>query len=252
MSGEEKEVKDKSAIVAYGSFDLGDLDEVEKELPEGGNGGFYKFAEGKNVIRFIPPRQGQKGVYTWYKHYFESGGERSSIVCVKMQSEEPCPICARGSKLKSSGNRVDAKRARQYEPRAYVYANIVDMKNPEKGTQICSFSPGLFKDIRAQIDASEVGRVFADPVKGFNIVVTRKGLKQNDTKYKVTVAREASELPKAMEFISTQSDLTTVEEMPDDDRLDEALDGEFEEKRGKKKAKKEKDDDEEDAEFDDI
>lgn len=254
MSGDAK--KEESAIVQYGSFDLGDLDEVEKDLPEGGAGGFFKMLEGKNVLRFIPPRQGQKGVYTWYKHYFEAGGERSAIVCVKMQCQEPCPICAKGSKMKSSGNRIDAKRARGFEPRAYVYANIVDMKNPEKGAQIANFSPGLFKEIRAQIDASDVGKLFAHPEKGFNIIITRKGMGRNDTTYKVTVARESSELANAMEFITTQADLTTVEEMPDDDRLEEALDGEFEEKGkrggGKKKKEKKDDDDEEDAEFEDI
>lgn len=263
---ETKEItkKEDGEIVEYGSFDLGDLEEVEKELPVGG-GNFLKFAEGKTVIRFIPPRKGEKGVVTWYKHYFEAGGERKQIVCLKRQTGEHCPICAKGNKLKGSGNRLDAKRARAYEPRAYVYANVVNMKNPEKGPQTANFSVGFFKDIKAQIDASDVGRVFADPVKGYNIVVTRKGTGRNDTEYKVTVARESSELPNAAEIISTQADLSTIEEMPDDERLDEALDGDFADNGGGKGGKgdkgksggrsarkKDEDDDEEDADFEEI
>lgn len=216
-----------SGVVQYGDFDLGAMEEAEKALPVGG-GAWFEPKEGKNVVRFIPPLQGKKAIVIWYKHFFQAGGERKSIICTKMQWNQPCPICEQRLKLASSGNRADQKLARAYEPEAKACANIVDMKNPEKGVQVWRISPGLFKKIRAAIDVADAGKVFADPQKGYNIIFGKTGTGLN-TKYDpVAVARESTPLPNAAELIQSQTDLEALEAAPSDEEQDDALDGEFE------------------------
>lgn len=229
----------QSTLAQYGSFDLEEMQDAAKDLPTGSTN-YFEPRQGKNVVRFMPPPVGKKATKIWYKHWFEMGGERKQVICTKFQFNQPCPICDKGAKLRSTGNKVDAKKARAFEPQSAVYANIVDMVDPEKGVQLWRISPGLFKDIMAAIDNAGVGKTFAHPEKGFNIVFTRTG-ESKKTKYKGhTVQREASELPGWQELLPQQMDLETVEQAPSDEEQDEALDGKYEAREygGKKKGAK--------------
>jgi len=226
-------------LAEYGSFELEDMEEAEKELPVG-SGGFFKAKEGKNVIRMLPPRKGEKAIKIWHLHWFSAGGERQTIVCPKNQANERCELCAMAAKLRASGNRADAKLARAYEPRSNVYMNIVDMKNPEKGVQIFKATANVFKDIRSAIDISGEGSTFSDPKKGYNMVFVRQGTGL-DTEYKsFTLERKPSELPDAMELITNQPNLENVEKLPDDEAMEAAVEGDFEDDRGGGKGKKDK------------
>ena len=229
MSDEKAiEKKADAGIQKYGSFDLGTMEETEKVLPTGGDSNFFEPKEGKNVVRFMPPKQGKPAVKIWHKHYFQMGGERKAIICTKLQFNQACPMCAMRLKLASSSSRADQKQARGYEASAKVYANIVDMKNPEKGVQVWRISPGLFKKIRKAIDIADVGKIFADPVKGFNIVFGKTG-SGLDTEYDpVAVARESSPLDGWEELMANQMDLDSLEVAPTDEEQDEAIDGEYE------------------------
>lgn len=223
-----------AGIQQYGDFDLGAMEEVEKALPSGG-GNFYEPKEGKNVIRFLPPLQGKKAVVVYYKHFFQAGGERKSVICTKMQFNQHCPLCERRLKLAASSSRADQKMARAYEPSAKVCANVVDRKNPEKGVQVFRISPGLFKKIRKAIDMADVGKVFADPERGFDIVFGKSGSGLNTEYDPVAVARESTPLPDADDLIRSQPDLEQLEAAPSDEEQEEALDGEFEATESRKR-----------------
>lgn len=220
MSGE-------SQIVKYGSFDLTQMQEEADKLPAAFNQGF-KPKQGVNIVRFIPPVQGHRPMKTWHKHFFKAGGQNSAVVCAKLQEGQPCPICEKGQRLRASGNRADAQAARAFEPRSSAYVNVVDMEEPEKGVQVWKMSPGLFKDIMAAIEMADVGKVFADPARGYNIKFKRKGEGLATEYTGHSVARESSALPNADELIQGQPDLETVEQLPSDEEQDAALDGEFE------------------------
>jgi hypothetical protein len=222
----------QAALAQYGSFDLEDMQKEAAELPTGG-GNFFKPHEGKNVVRFMPPPQGRKAFVTYHKHYFAIGKERKNIICTKYQYSQPCDICSKSAALRASGNKVDMRKARALEPQSQVYVNVVDMKNPEKGVQLWTMSPGVFKAIMDAIDTAGV-KGFADPIKGYNIAFKRTG-QGTDTRYTGhTVARESTELPNWEELLPTQMDLSSVEEAPSDEQVEEALDGEFEERGGGK------------------
>jgi hypothetical protein len=224
------EIEKKSAqttLAQYGGFDLEEMQQTAENLPTGG-GNYFKPRQGKNVVRFIPPPLGKKATMVWYKHWFQIGNERQSIICTKYQYNQPCPVCKKGSELKATGNKIDSRKARALEPQSSVYANVVDMMDPEKGVQVWTMSPGLFKDITSAVEMADVGKVFADPQKGFNIIFKRKG-EGKDTEYSGhMVARESSPLPGWEDLLPTQVDLAGVESAPSDEQQDEAVDAEYE------------------------
>lgn len=237
--GSSIEKSKQSTLANYGSFDLETMDEDEKNLPSGG-GNYFKPKEGKNVIRFLPPPPGKKPTMIYHRHWFQMGGERKAIICTKHQYNQQCPVCDQGARLRSSGNKMDLRKARAYQPQSHVYVNIVDMQNPEKGVQLWQMPPGVYKGIRAALDMAGV-KSFADPVKGFNILFKRTG-SGIDTEYSAyTVAREASEVPDWEQLLPTQMDLEAVESPPTDEEQDQAVDAEFEDKSGSDGPRKKRD-----------
>ena len=233
--GNEIEKTGAKGLAQYGSFDLEEMQGAADKLPVGGGGNFYKPGQGKNVVRFIPPMQGKKPIKIWFKHYFQLGKDRRYIVCTKYQYNEHCPLCARAQKLRTSGNKADAAKAKSFDPQAQVYANIVDMKTPEKGVQLWTMSQGVFKKIMEAIDLAGVGKTFADPERGFNILFMRKGEGLNTEYTGHTVDRSPSPLPDAETLLASQIDVESCESPPTDEEQDDALEGEFEDKSARPK-----------------
>jgi len=222
------EKREQSALTQYGSFDLEEMQSTAEQLPKGGGQMGFKPRQGKNVVRFIPPVKGKKPTKIWYKHFFSLGGDRRQLICTKYQYGQHCPVCDMGQKLRMTGNELDSKKARSYEPQAQVYVNIVDMQEPEKGVQLWKMSQGLFKDIMAVIDQAEVGNTFAHPTQGFNIVFNRAG-EEKSTKYDAhMVARQSTPLPDADVLLPTQFDLEAMEQAPSDEEQEIAVNGEYE------------------------
>lgn len=230
-----------TAITKYQEPDFDDLVKEEEKIKSTRVGtGFLKLGEGTTVLRFFPALPGKPWMKTWHKHFFQVGDERRTIICARAQANEPCPVCDKGKKLLTSGNRLDSKAARAFEPKAYVYVNCIDVKNPEKGVQIWSMSPNIFKDLLTAVGMAEVKAVFTNPEKGWNILVNRTGTGPKDTRYKVDVARTSTPLPDAAAIIESQHDLESVEALPSDEEADDALGGKFEQSSwGGKSAPKE-------------
>lgn len=233
----------QTTLAQYGGFDLEEMEKTANALPAGG-GNYYTPRQGKNVVRFMPPPLGKPATMIWVKHWFQVGNERQGIICTKHQLDaaqkermfkEPCPVCDKAQKLKATGNRLDARKASALWPQSNVYVNIVDMLEPEKGVQLWKMSPGVFRDIKTAIEMAEVGKVFADPVKGYNISFKRKGEQRNTEYSGYTVARESTPLPNAEELLPAQTDLETAESAPTDEQQDDAVDGEYEERGGGKR-----------------
>lgn len=230
MSAMEKTGK-QSSLAQYGSFDLEEMQDTAQHLPTGG-GNYFKPRQGKNVVRFLPPLQGRKATKIWHKHFFSVGNERRSIICTKYQYSQPCAVCDRAGQMRASSSKLDQRKARNLEPQSHVYVNVVDMVDPEKGVQLWKMSPSLFKDIMSAIEMANVGKVFADPARGFNIIFKREG-EGLKTEYKAhQVAREASPLPNAEELLAQQVDLETAENAPTDEEQDNAADAEYEDRGG--------------------
>lgn len=236
-------------LAEYDDFNLENMQKEAAALPSGGSA-FFKPHQGKNVVRMLPPPKGKKQWLSYHKHHFSIGNERKNVICAKAQYGQPCPLCSKAAKLRSTGNKLDLRKARALEPTSQVYMNVVDMKNPEKGVQLWTMTPSVFKGVMDAIELAGVSNP-AHPLKGFNIIFKRKGEGLNTRYSGYTLAREATELPGWEELLPAQKDLLTVEEAPSDEQMEEALNGTFEERdfKSRKASVKKKDDDAEDAEF---
>jgi hypothetical protein len=232
----EKRTPAAIALAEYEDFNLENMQKEAAALPSG-SGSFFKPHQGKNVIRMLPAPKGRAPWFTYHKHHFSIGKERKNVICAKYQYNQPCPLCQKAMKLRATGNKIDARKAKALDPSSQVYMNIVDMKNPEKGVQLWTMSPSVFKGIMDAIDTAGVSNP-AHPIKGFNIAFIRTG-EGLDTRYKgYAVAREMSELPGWEELLPTQMNLAEVEAAPSDEDIEAALDGEFEEREPFKKESK--------------
>lgn len=195
----------ESNLVKWGSYDSGAAKAEAEALDKMGGGDFVKLTPGRNVLRVLPPRLGQKSCFVvTQQHTIELPGMKKAIFfnCPRKMGNKPCFSCQRADQLKATGDPRDFDSAYSYMPKLTVYANVIDRRNPEAGPRVLRMGKTIYDalvDLRNDTDA---GGDFSDPINGFDIVITRKGTTKNDTEYKVTPARESSQLAPTMEEIS--------------------------------------------------
>src|SRR5690348_2676684 len=96
-------------MVKWGSYELEAAEDESKELEKGSGGDFYKWVDGNNVVRFLPPPVGQRSPFVKAKqHYvdklFVPG---STTVTVFNCPGAGCPACHESARLKASGSEQD-------------------------------------------------------------------------------------------------------------------------------------------------
>lgn len=210
-------------LVKFGGFDLEEAEENERELQRGSSN-FLKLGQGRNVVRFLPPKPGEKAFVIAHQHYIEIPGAQSKLNfnCPRLMSKKPCPACARAAKLSSSGNPIDRGKADKLYPRKRVFANVISRSAPEAGVQVLAFGKQVHEQliaIRRDMDLD-----FTHPQEGRDIVIIRRGAGQNDTSYKVLPAKADTPLGD-MTLIDQQPDLKRFAVVPTDEELQEKMGG---------------------------
>lgn len=220
-------------LVKYGEYTLEAAQEEQQRIDEGGSGGdFMTLEEGKNVVRFLPPKVGVKSPFHIVdQHYIKVPGAVSELkfTCLRKTYRKPCPACMKAEALKNSGNPVDADAARDYWPRRRVYANVIDRSEPEKGPRILGMPKTIHEALVTMRQDSTAGGDFCNPAKGFDIVIHRKGTTKMDTEYSVSGARESSRLcadeQQMADWIEAQHDLTTLVKVHSEQEIRDLLAG---------------------------
>lgn len=191
-----------------------------------GNGssiGFIEIKDGRNVVRVLPPRDDMDSfaIEAWV-HYgvgkTESNKKGSMVVCPKTHGEDkPCPVCEASSELKKLSKKKDDpydKQARGLYRKKRVYYNAINRaddlsvyeQREEDGKQVWynaetdeKDSPvkvlgtgiGVYKDIISLIVDPEYGDV-TDAEEGLDLIITKTGSGQFNTKYDVKTVRKES------------------------------------------------------------
>jgi len=220
-------------IVKYGSFDA---TEAEKQLKEFDSGStFFKIPEGRTVVRVLPPKAGKKTpIKLVNQHRIVVGDKVIVFVC---PGAAVCPACAQWEVLRKSRSDEEREFAREtFAPRQSAYTNAIDRGDPEKGPRVWNFGKNIFSSMISIRNDPESGGDFTDPVDGFDLIVKRKGMTRNDTKYVILPARNRTPLGD-MTWIDTQVDLDefilikTIDEI--EDLVAEVESGGFEAKESK-------------------
>src|SRR3990167_1550365 len=182
---------------------MGNLQKYESFTPETasamlddmeGDNEYLKLREGVTVLRFLPAPAGQKVMQKVFTHYVNLPGmERgTSFACPRLNgARRPCPVCAKVAELKESGHRADTDLAGQLEARARIFTNVIDRQHPERGPKVFAFGKQIGERL-AQIGTNpRTGGDWADPgPRGFDVVITRKGMGRFDTEYVVEADRD--------------------------------------------------------------
>lgn len=190
----------KSNIQKHGTWSAETAqEEYDESQSASGSANILKLKTGKNVLRFLPPRAGEKSPFqVVHQHYIElpgGGGKAAAFNCPRLHKAGfNCPACARAEELRATGNQADYELAGKYLPRRRVFANVVDRADPERGVVILPFGKTVHEQLLSLRGNEEAGGDFTDPSGyGFDVTIERKGEKLN-TEYKVFGSRRNSPL----------------------------------------------------------
>lgn len=209
----------------------------QEELDKSG-GEFFKVKEGRNLVRFLPGRPGQKPFLTVWQHFIEVPGEQRPVVfnCPRMNpSKQPCPACGESDKLRASSSKVDRDRAFKLNAKIRVFANMIDRKNADRGVQVLGFGKTVHEQlISIRRDPSDGGD-FTHPLNGFDIIIEREGTGKNDTEYFCKAARNSTPLhpdpEQVNEWLQHARDLESYAKIPTADEIKKMLLGEGDDTR---------------------
>ena len=210
-----------------GKLDINKLKERLEQLNNSGgnrNNGpgmnFLNLKDGRNVVRILPPRMDSDMFYEEVWVHFGVGKNAQNkngtmVVCPKTKDEnEPCPVCELADELrKLSKKREDSydKQARSVRRKKRVYYNAISRDedlsvyekneegkwiNTETGEEespvkVLGTGIGIFKDILSLIVDPEYGDI-TDPEEGLDLIITKTGSGQFNTKYDVKTVRKES------------------------------------------------------------
>ena len=195
-------------LVKYGEWDVADAAKAVEDAKSGGGGEFFKFEDGRNILRFLPPRVGERANVRIFQHFVKGGEKKTTtVVCPRLSSSNggSCPICEHADALRRTGNAADKERAYEMSAKMRAFSNVIDRKNPDKGPQIAGFGKTVLEALAALRTDVDAGGNFTDPETGFDIIIEKTGQKM-ETKYAVRPARNQSPLG-YMEWIEQQANL---------------------------------------------
>lgn len=221
------------------------LDEIEKERTQladeraasKARQGRMQLQVGKNVVRVLPGRKGQKSpFYRVWLHYVKNpatpGKNGRPLPCPLKNSNKPCVICKTVGNLRRSNNPLDAKAANDLSASRRIYANVVDMSAPDKGPQALEFGVKIYEDLLALMnkdpnDPSSVGDI-THPDTGYNIVIEKAVGDPNNlretTDYKVRAAKAPTVIADK-KWLTAMKDLTQAIEGMTDEKVQALLEG---------------------------
>lgn len=189
--------------------------------------------DGEHVYRLLPKRKGAKHPHFFrsvYMHFLHAPVPDGDLILVGIcqlktpdlpESGHPCDICATASVMRKQG--VDWKQLKEWGLNAQrnVFAGAVMLDNKGRPLDGDEGKPFIMKvpyDIESAILPllnKESPRFYGDiahPATGINIVMSRVGKTQEDTKYTATPLMNAVPLAN-IEWLKDLPDLDNIEDL---------------------------------------
>jgi len=155
----------------------------------------YKAAEGRNIVRILPPTWPKASHYGFpiWVHY-GVGPKEGAYLCLRENKTSPykrCPLC---EELYSLGARATPEDRKALLPTQSIIYYILDRNQPQQGVLLWRVSGAADSEIAAQSVNRRKGSVLniVDPEEGYDLEFMRSGQKLN-TRYRgYQVVREDS------------------------------------------------------------
>jgi hypothetical protein len=230
-----------SSLVKYGGWSTEEAAEQKAEAAaSSGSGTFYKLKVGKNVLRFVPPRKGEKMIAVAFVHYVDvPGAGRTQFNCPRVMAKRKCPVCEMQQKLANSNSDADQKKAKKLFAKRRCFANVIVRGSEADGPKVLGFGKMIEDALIEMREDEDEGGDFVHPVNGFDVLIKRKGETEYDTEYHTSPANKGKTCPLAEdadqmdEWISNQKNLTQYLAVLEDDEIDEKLSGGSSRDRGR-------------------
>jgi hypothetical protein len=155
----------------------------------------YKAAEGRNMVRILPPTwkgATHYGLPIWV--HYNVGPKEAAYLCLKENKTSPhkrCPLC---DELYSLGARATPEDRKALLPTQSIIYYILDRNQPQSGVMLWRVSGTADSEIAAQSVNRRKGSVLniVDPEHGYDLEFLRTGQRLN-TRYRgYQVVREES------------------------------------------------------------
>ena len=188
-------VDPNTGLVQFGEFGLDDADDVDAAIEK--KGGLHKLREGATLVRVPPPRAGEKVLVPTFQHFVPVTREGKTfkvmLTCARLLANKPCVVCNKAQQLEHSGNPLDHRAASDLNAAAGTYMNMVIRGFRPKGgrvpqmvdldkQEVVKFNPRP-TIVNKLTEMRRNGVDFTHPLTGFDVVLSRVGTNQNDTKY---------------------------------------------------------------------
>lgn len=246
------------------------LERSQKSSSSSGGGGFFRFQDGRNIIRVFTfnhkatDSDFKKGFYKSdevkvdkkydeidrevYRHFTEEG----VVNCLLTD----CKYCKEAQQYLDSSKKSDKKIGNQLKASRAFYINVVDMQGVEKGMQIGNIPPSVYNVIVNYVMDTEYGEGILG-CSGRDFVVDLDKSQDPNKMYSVKIRDEKRCEELDEEFTDEVTDLFLLSALEpgwssnDDLNESEGTDEDDSERVDRKKASKKKKDNEDDNDFED-
>lgn len=187
---------------------------VRKQQYESKRGTKWKFSDGKNLIRVLPPWTEDAKVWgrPWHIHW-HVGSRRLPVPCLQKHEGAACYLCELIEKLQKSSNKMQQKLAKRMRINTRFAINIIDMRHKNMGVQVCEAPVTVMDGLRAyDLEQHEGWKNITDPVEGYTMTVDRVK-KGTNISYRVGAAKNATSIPER--FLVDLPDLDSLYTMRD-------------------------------------
>lgn len=193
----------------------------------GGGSNFFKMADGKHLLRILPPWKKDGTFYQKVGIHRPPGKENVSkkVICPEYTfgKKGTCPICKAKARVYKEMDK-DAAKNYAYQKRAYL--NVLDMKKGDGQVYVFE-APATVMNPILNFMAEEESDQLVDLNEGYNILITR-GKDGGFTKYSVMIKPGSFDLEEkgfdVDEILGNLNDLGKFAQEPDAEDFDEVLD----------------------------
>jgi hypothetical protein len=153
------------------------------------------------TIRFLkePQRSSDDPFHELHFHY--NMGKSGSILCPRMNANQPCPICEFAFNLRKSGDASDIAIFKQLMPKQRFYGLVVDREDPKLTPKWWGFGKEIYMQLLEALLNPEYA-TFMDPYEGLDAdvsVVQKTGGKTEYSAPKLVFKRKESKLASTSE-----------------------------------------------------
>lgn len=172
---------------------------------ESGRQQFWKPEEGNNLIRILPPLKDSDDFFLETRAHFIPGageqGRSSRLVC---SDDGKCLVCKALQTLQQSEDDDDQKLAQECQATATYWLQIVNLEDPDKGTQIWRHYANTVIYSLLEFFVDPEWGDFTHEKKGRNVKL-RQNKSGNQIRYEVSLKPKTSSIDS--DFLDQRKDL---------------------------------------------